>query len=449
MNEALHIAIVGSGPAALYAAAELAKQRDPLVHVTMLDRLPCIGGLVRSGVAPDHHERRLMIDAYEKLARSAGRFEFIGPVEVGRDITHEELLAHHHGVIYAVGASGSQPLNIPGATLPGCYPSNEFVGWYNGHPDYSDLDVDLSCQRAVVIGNGNVALDIARLLLKSDEALTTTDIADHARIKLSKSNIKEVVVLGRRGPVQASFTHPELHELGGLVNVEVKVSPVDLDASEWPIKSFSMSMRRACLAGYTSAKKTAAEKTLELKFLASPVSLQGDSGVSSLTLIKNRLEQDNNGQVHAFATELTEEITTGLVVHAIGYKALPVPGLPFDETIGIVPNRKGRVANQTSGTYVTGWIKRGARGVIGTNKVCAAETVASLLEDVASDNYHRPRNSPQQFTELLRQRIPDFVDYRGWKMIDQHERSVVEEGAPRRKICSVEEMVGIANSQTC
>ncbi len=445
MNQVLRIAIVGSGPAALYAAAELAKQPNLPIQVNMIDRLPCIGGLVRAGVAPDHSDRRLVIDAYEKLARSAGRFEFFGNIELGNDISHDELLAHHHGVIYATGAAGSQPLDVPGATLNGCHASNEFVGWYNGHPDYADLDVDLSSKRAVVIGNGNVALDIARLLLKSDDELAITDTADHARAALRESNVTEVIVLGRRGPLQASFTHPELLELGSLPNVAVQVDPVDINANEWPNDNFSLSMRRSCLERYAATNSSAAKKTLQLKFLASPVSIQGDARVCSLTITKNRLQAESDGRVRAVATEEITEIETGLIVHAIGYRASSLPGLSFDADKAVIPNEHGRVVG-SAGAYVTGWIKRGPRGVIGSNKVCAVETVTSLLSDAASGKLRSPANDNQRFLRLVRLRQPDLVDYRGWKAIDQHERDSAVEGAPRRKACSVAEMIKIAKA---
>lgn len=445
MSAGLRIALVGSGPAALYAAAELAQQREPVASVNMIDRLPCIGGLVRAGVAPDHADRRLMIDAYEKLARGSGRCEFFGNVTLGRDVTHEELLAHHHAVIYATGASGSQRLDIAGAGLPGCYAANEFVGWYNGHPDHSDLAVDLACERAVVIGNGNVALDIARMLLKSEAALGPTDTADPARHALATSRITEVVVIGRRGPLQASFTHPELHELGTIPDLAVQVDPRDLDAIAWPQDNFALTLRRKCLEHYATTATARASKRLWLRFLTTPVAIHGESRVAGLTTMRNRLEAGADGQLRAVATGQTGALKTGLIVHALGYRAAPPPGLVFDEHSGTVPNDRGRVSGAV-GTYVTGWIKRGPRGVIGSNKVCAAETVGSVMLDAAAGQLRSPRGSHRQFIDLLRERQPHTVDYRGWKLIDRHERSHAESGAPRRKLYSLEDLLRVANA---
>lgn len=450
MSEPLRIAIIGAGPAGLYAAAELARQQDPGLTVNILDRLPSMGGLARAGVAPDHAERRLIIEATEKLARSGGRCEFFGNVELGRDVQHEELLAHHHAVIYASGAAGSQSLEVPGADLAGCWASSDFVGWYNGHPDHAGHAVDLNCERAVVIGNGNVALDIARVLLKSAAELATSDTADYAREALANSRIREVVVLGRRGPAQASFTHPELRELDAMRDVSIAVAANDLAAPGWETGSFSLMQRREILERYASRPHITAAKRLRFQFLAAPSEIHGDARVSGLTIMHNRLDTDANGRVRASASGRTEQIDTGLIVHAIGYRAAPLPGLPFDAQSGTVANDAGRIITDDGaaavGAYVTGWLKRGPRGVIGSNKQCAAQTVHGLLADARAGKLARPPYDEQHFVDLLRARQPAFVDYRGWKLIDRYEQTHADTGAPRRKLCSVADMLRVAGS---
>lgn len=446
MTDPLRIAVVGSGPAGLYAATELAKLNTPPVQVNMIDRLPSMGGLARAGVAPDHAKRRLVIPAYEKASRRSGRFSFFGNVEIGRHLSHQELLQYHHAVIYATGASDSQPLNIPGAELPGCYAASAFAGWYNGHPDFSDLDIDTHCERAIVIGNGNVALDVARLLLKSENELSSSDMADHARRALSRSNIREVVLIGRRGPAQASFTHPELRELGHLQDVAIEVPPDLLKERYWPDTSFLLALRRQCLQEYTATHKPSATKTLRLRFLCSPRALLGERRVSAISLMKNRLVSEKGGYAKAEATGQTVAVETGLVVHAIGYRACPLAGLPFDAHSGSVPNCRGRVTGSEAGagTYVTGWIKHGPRGVIGSNKPCARETVVALMDDYREGRLSEPRSGSHQFKALVDQRQADWVDYRGWRSIDEFEQAQAEGEAPRRKLCSIESMLKIA-----
>ena len=450
MNEPLRIAIVGAGPAGLYAAAELARLQVPAVTLNVFDRLPCIGGLARAGVAPDHAERRLIIEATEKLARSGGRCEFFGNVEIGRDVQHDELLAHHNAVIYASGAPGSQPLDVPGAELAGCWPANRFVGWYNGHPDEAGLDVDLSGERAVVIGNGNVALDIARLLLKSADELADSDTADRARAAFANSRIREVVIIGRRGPAQASFTHPELRELGQLRDVAIALDANDLAVPGWEPGSFTLMQRREIFERYAGQTRVATKKRLQFRFLTSPVAIHGDARVTGVTLMRNRLDTEPNGRVRAIATGETERLDTGLIVHAIGYRAAPLPGIPFDERTHTVPNDAGRVladrAGSAGGTYVTGWLKRGPRGVIGSNKQCAAETVRALLADARDGRLTQPAFGMEHFIELLHARQCEFVDYRGWKSIDRHERARADGDAPRRKLCSVDATLRVAGN---
>lgn len=448
---ALRVAIVGSGPAALYTAAELVRVGGPDVQVNMIDRLPTIGGLVRAGVAPDHADRRQVIDVYEKLARSGGRFRFHGNVEVGRHVSHAELLAHHHAVIYAIGASGSRPLDVPGANLSGCHPSSEFVGWYNGHPDHADLPVSLDCERAVVIGNGNVALDVARILLKGDDALVSSDIAAHAREALATSRIREVCVLGRRGPAQAAFTHPELLELGDLEDVSVQVDPAELASVDWRSDDFASTLRKATLETYARSRGVPNARRLLLRFMVSPIEVLGRSRVEGLRLVRNRLVNTSEGRVTAVPGERSDVLQTGLVVHAIGYRGSPPQGLPFDTASGVIPNCGGRMLDgpggkPRAGQYVVGWIKRGPRGVIGSNKLCARETVRALMQDAAAGELPVPVRGGESFSTLIHARQPDVVSYRGWKAVDRFERQRGQGVRPREKLTRVDDMLRVARS---
>lgn len=447
----LSVAIVGSGPAALYAAAELTKPQDPRIHVNMIDRLPTIGGLVRAGVAPDHADRRGVIDVYEKIARSAGRFEFFGNVEVGKHLSHADLLRHHHAVIYAVGASGNRSLDIPGKDLAGCHPSNAFVGWYNGHPDFSELPVSLDCDRAVVIGNGNVALDVARILLKDKADLATSDIADHALRTLADSQICEVLVLGRRGPGQAAFSHPELLELGELRDVDIQVDEADLADARWDETDFSTSLKKATLGTYAGSARSGKAKRLILKFFVSPLEILGETHVEGIRLARNHLVSNADGSITAVSSGTTEDLSAGLVVHAIGYRSAPPADLPFDREAGVIPNRSGRIWQRAHdmpmpGGYVVGWVKRGPRGVIGSNKICAKETVSALIEDARNGRLELPERPQSEFAAFVNARQPALVSYRGWRAIDRHEREQAYGRRPRSKLTRIAEMVRVAHS---
>ncbi len=446
----LDVAIVGAGPAALYAAAELVKLGDPPVYVNLFDRLPTLGGLVRAGVAPDHADRRLVIDTYQRQARSGGRLRFHGNVEIGRDITHAELLEHHDAVIYAVGASASQALNVPGKHLPGCHESSRFVAWYNGHPDAADLDVSFDCERAVVIGNGNVALDVARILLKSGSALASSDIAEHAREALAHSRIREVCVVGRRGPAQAAFTHPELRELGELDDVSVVVDPDDLSGARWDQGNFDATLKRATLEAYSKSGDETRARRLVLRFLQSPIEVLGRGRVEGIRLVRNQLVASEDGGLKAVASQQTEDLAAGLVVHAIGYRGKPLADLPFDDGRGIVPNRDGRVLvlddDVMPGAYVVGWIKRGPRGVIGSNKACARQTVRALVEDAAAGRLAQPAKPASAIEALLRERQCKVVDFQGWRNIDRHERAHARDGQPRNKLVRLDDMLRVGAS---
>lgn len=413
----LRVAVVGSGPAAFYAAEELLARRDIAAEVTMLERLPVAGGLVRFGVAPDHWRTKTVDRVFARTARRDGFTMHLG-VEVGRDVTVTELLEHHHAVIHASGAAGDRRLGIPGEDLPGSHSAREFVAWYNGHPEHADRGFDLSARRAVVIGTGNVALDIARILVTGAERLSGTDIADHALAALTAGSVDEVIVLGRRGPEHAACTTPELLALGSLPGVDVLVDgPVDAGPDA--------SMKQRVLAEYARRQPVPGNKRIVLRFGSTPVAAVGSEHVEALT-------------VRGTETGASESIRCGLVIRAAGYRGLPIDGLPFDERTATVTNIAGRVTDPDSGEpvagqYVAGWIKRGATGVIGTNRYCAAETVATLMED------HRrgllPAPPEADFPALIRRRCPDALSGADWRAIDRHERRRGQEsGRPRVKI---------------
>ncbi|WP_068268931.1 FAD-dependent oxidoreductase [Aldersonia kunmingensis] len=425
----LRVAIVGSGPSAFYAAEELLARRDIAAEVTMFERLPVAGGLVRFGVAPDHWRTKTVDRVFDRTARRDG-FSFHLGVEVGRDVTIDEVLAHHHAVIHASGAAGDRRLGIPGEDLPGSHAAREFVAWYNGHPEHAERAFDLTGPRAVVIGNGNVALDVARILVSDMETLRRTDIADHALAALAESRIEEVVVLGRRGPEHAACTTPELLALGSLAGIDVLVDSPVAAGPDAPTKL-------QILAEYARRKATPGNKRIVLRFGTTPQQMTGDGRAEALTVT---------------AAGAVDRIDCGLVLRAVGYRGLPIAGLPFDEAAGTVANIAGRVVDPATGQaatgqYVAGWIKRGATGVIGTNRYCAAETVEALLDDHRQDRLAAPVASQAAMTELVRKRRPDALGGTDWRAIDRYERAQGRAvGRPRIKVVDAETAVAVAFS---
>jgi ferredoxin--NADP+ reductase len=454
----LRVAIVGSGPSGFYAAGHLLKSKshpDLAVQVDLYDRLPTPWGLVRGGVAPDHPNIKAVSRVYEKTALHP-EFRFHGNVELGRDISREELLDRYHAVVYAVGAQTDRRMGIPGEDLPGSWAATEFVAWYNGHPDYRDVEFDLSCERAVVIGNGNVAADVARMLALTRDELAVTDVADHALDALAESSIREIVVLGRRGPAQAAFTNPELLELGEMTDADVLVDPRDVELdplSRAFIESESANITSRknveILTGYAGRDPGSKPRRIVLRFLVSPVEILGEDRVTGIRIARNELVGDESGAVRAQPTGEVEELGCGIVFRSIGYRGLPLPGLPFDERRCVIPNEGGRIAGDggpLAGEYVTGWIKRGPTGIIGTNKRDAQETVDALLADLDSGSLGEPSQPGREgVEELLAERRPDHVTYAGWEAIDRAEREAGEpHGRPRVKLCSFEELLEAA-----
>ncbi|MFD4439140.1 FAD-dependent oxidoreductase [Nocardia sp. NPDC058519] len=436
----LRVAIVGAGPAACYAADELLRRSD--VEVEMFDRLPTPWGLVRAGVAPDHAGTKGVAEMFESAFRRDSLQYYLN-VEVGEHIDHQELLDHHHAVIYAVGASSDRSLDIPGEDLPGSHSATEFVAWYNGHPDFADREFDLSGERAVIVGNGNVALDVARVLTGDPDELAKTDIADHTLDALRRSKIREVVILGRRGPLQAAYSSPEFLALTHRNGVDVIVDPADVELDphsravlDDPNIEPSLRLKYELAQEYSTAKSDPANKRIVFRYLAAPTAVHGTDAVTAIEFAHNELTEEN-GQLVATATDRTETIDTGLVLRAIGYRGVPVAGLPFDERRGTVPSEHGRVLDATEpvpGVYVSGWIKRGPRGVIGSNRVDAEETVEAVIADFIAGKLTAPTGDRAALRALLAQRQPDLVDRKGWKTIDQAEKTAGKAaGRPRVK----------------
>jgi ferredoxin--NADP+ reductase len=442
----IRVAVVGSGPAGFYAADALLKSDDPPVEVDMIERLPTPWGLVRLGVAPDHENIKAVSRAFERIAARPG-FRFFGNVEVGRDVTHEELDAIYDAVIYSVGAQTDRHMGIPGEDLPGSWAATEFVAWYNAHPDYQDLEFDLSCKRAVVVGNGNVAIDVARMLALTADELAPTDTTEPAIAAITGAGIEEIVMLGRRGPAQAAFTPPELQELGELAGADVVVDPADLEldpASEAALEQDRDRARRNVdiLRDFAKREPEGKPRRIELRFLTSPVAIIGNGCVAAVEVVRNRLEQDDRGRIVAVPTEERQTIPCGVVFRSVGYRGVALSGLPFDERTGTIPNEHGRVE---PGLYVAGWIKRGPSGVIGTNKKDAAETAARLLEDARAGLLSH--EAGEALEEVLARRGVEFVEYPGWEAIDGAERSAGGPlGRPRVKLASWEELLDAARA---
>jgi len=449
----LRVAIVGAGPSGFYAAEHILKDGDLHAQVDLFDRLPTPFGLVRGGVAPDHPKIKSVIRVYEKTAARDG-FRFFGNVKVGHDIEVEELERLYHAIVFTVGCETDRQLGVPGEELPGSHAATAFVGWYNAHPDYADDEFDLSCERAVVIGNGNVAMDVARMLALTDHELRQTDTADHAIQLLDRSEIREIVVLGRRGPVQAAFTNPEIKELGEMEDADVVVDPSDVALD--PASSAYLESEKAdkttrvnveTLREFAERTPQGKHKRIVLRFLVSPVEIKGEGKVEKIVIGRNELVEEN-GTLRAKDTGEREELECGLVLRSVGYTGVPIEGVPFDEQRGLILNDGGRVLDSHDsghkvGHYTAGWIKRGPSGVIGTNKKDALETVQHLFADVESQTLLSPENpDPDAVEKLLEERGVRYVSFEDWQAIDQTEIGRGEpHGRPRVKFVRVEEML--------
>jgi ferredoxin/flavodoxin---NADP+ reductase len=453
---------VGAGPAGFYVAEHLQRRDDLVIEVDMLDRLPTPYGLVRAGVAPDHQKIKAVTAAFDKTAAHS-RFRFFGGVELGKDVSVADLRGLYHQIVYTTGAQTDRRMGIPGEDLPGSHPATEFVAWYNGHPDYRDCQFDLSQERVAVVGVGNVAVDVARILCRTPDELVKTDIAEHALEALRASRVREVYLLGRRGAAQAAFTNPELKELGELEGADLVVAADEVELDALSREGLEKAGDRAgfkkveILQEYARRAPAGKPRRLVLRFLVSPVALTANEAgaVGGLKLVRNRLVASATGTIQAQATEHVEELAVGLVFRSVGYRGVPLPGVPFDDKWGVVLNEKGRVLDPETkhprvGEYTAGWIKRGPTGVIGTNKPDALETVTAMLEDAAGGRALAPAESERAAAErLLRQRQPRVIEYADWLRLNALE---VERGRaqarPRLKFTRVDEMLTALGNRT-
>lgn len=451
----LRVAIIGSGPAGFYTAEHLFKQEGLVVNVDMFDRLPTPFGLVRGGVAPDHQKIKSVTAVYDRTAQRP-EFRFYGNVEFGTDVTLDDLRAYYHQIVFTTGAQTDRRLGVPGEDLQGSHAATEFVAWYNGHPDYRHLEFDLSAERAAVVGIGNVAVDVARILCRTPEELAKTDIADYALEALRHSRIKEVYMLGRRGPAQAAFTTPEIKEVGEMADADVFTVADEVELDPLSQADLERSQDRATmkkveiLQSYALHKPTGKSRKLVLRFLVSPVELIGDDQgrVTAMKLVRNELYATEAGTMRPRPTDHFETIPVDLVFRSVGYRGVALPGVPFHERWGVILNEKGRVLDPDSqrpltGIYTAGWIKRGPSGVIGTNKPDALETVNCMLEDVAQGQLLSPSQAdPGAAERFIHERQPRYVSYQDWLRLNELEVSRGKAlGRPRLKFTTVEEML--------
>ena len=454
----LRIAIVGTGPSGFYAAEHLLKQH-PGVEIDLFDRLPTPFGLVRGGVAPDHQKIKSVTRVYERIAANPA-VRFFGNVTLGTDLSRDDLLRHYHAAIYAVGSPTDRNLGIPGEQLSGSHAATDFVGWFNGHPDYRDCTFDLSQASVAVIGMGNVAVDVVRILARTPEELFGTDIAEHALEALKQSRVRDIYMIGRRGPVQGAFTNPELKELGEMAGADILVRAADLELDPGSMAALASGDDKtpeknlATLRLFAAKPRTGKPRTIHLRFLLSPIELKGAGQVEQIVLGHNRLVQSPNGDLKAEATGERETLPAGLVFRSVGYLGVALPGVAFDSKRGVIPSAEGRVltadGTPSRGEYVVGWIKRGPSGVIGTNKPDAVESADALLEDHGAGQLPEPKVTDRDaITRLLAERGVRTVSWQDWQRLDALERARGQAlGRPRLKFTRIEEMLAALEGGT-
>jgi ferredoxin--NADP+ reductase len=447
----VRVAIVGSGPSGFYAAAALLKSKDLNVEVDLFDRLPTPYGLVRGGVAPDHQKIKNVTRAYDKTAADP-RFRFFGNVNVGTQVTVEQLRGAYDQVCFAVGAESSRKLGIPGEDLPGSYSATEFVGWYNAHPDYIDRAFDLGTRAVVVVGVGNVAMDVTRVIAQSPDRLHPTDIADHALSALRSKSVTDIYVLGRRGPAQAAFSPAEIKEIGELEGVDLVLPERSVVLDPASAAQYEASAAKSTRKNVEYLQTKAAEGTgdapvrVHVLLCTSPTVIHGDEGkVSGVTAEINELYEDDRGSIRPRGTGQTFKIDAGLVFRSVGYRGTPLAGLPFDERTGRIPNEEGRITDATgavlAGLYVVGWAKRGPSGLIGTNRADSVATVAHMLADAAAGGEGASMTS-QQAASWVADSAPQHTTWADWQTLDGLERSRGEvSGRIRSKFTTVDEML--------
>lgn len=448
----LRVAIIGSGPSGFYAAEHILGQDDINVQVDMFDRLPTPFGLVRAGVAPDHPKIKSVTRVYDKIAQHPD-FRFRGNVEFGTDLEYEDLLEYFHAVIFCVGARSDRRLGIPREYLPGSHGASDFVGWYNASPDQRNLTFDFSGDNVVVVGNGNVAMDVARVLMLPPDELSATDIGGHALRALSQNKVRQVTILGRRGPAQAAFTYRELKELADRDDIDVVVDPADMVLDPHSLHDTEQAPDRGrdqvldLLRELSERPSRGHDRRIVFRFLVSPVEILGKDRVTGVEVVRNELYRGNNGELRARATDEREVIPADVVFRAIGYQGVALPGVPFDPITATIPNDRGRVIDPLTGQsrpgeYVAGWIKRGPNGIIGTNKPDAQETVEMLVEDVRGQRLRREVLPAPVFERFLAERQGEVVSFDDWKYLDAREVEKGEElGRPRLKFARVENML--------
>jgi ferredoxin--NADP+ reductase len=450
----LRIAVVGAGPSGFYAAEALQKA-VPSIRIDLYDRLPTPHGLVRGGVAPDHPRIKSVTRVFDRIA-SHPSLRFVGNVEVGRDVTPAELREHYDAVLYAFGARTDRHLEIPGEELPGNHAATELVGWYNGHPDYRDATFDFTATAAAVVGLGNVAMDVTRILSRRLDELRPTDISSHATEVLAHSALRTIHVLGRRGPVQGAFSTPELRELGELPEVDVVVDSRDLELDPISAAYLENADDRTAeknlevLREWSTRPASGAPRQIVFHFNVSPIEVIGPDRVRAVRLAHNRLEPDGRGGVRAVPTGVESTLDIGLLFRSVGYRGVPIPGLPFDEMRGVIPNTEGRVVEHEGshtpldGVYACGWIKRGPTGVIGTNKVCATQTIDHLLADAVSGRISRSDRSADVLLAELARRGARVTDWAHWQELDRVETERgASVGKPREKVTRIAEMLDL------
>jgi ferredoxin/flavodoxin---NADP+ reductase len=453
-DQPLRVAIIGAGPAGFYAADHLLKQDGLNIEVDLFDRLPTPFGLVRHGVAPDHPKIKNVTKVFDRTANNP-RFRFFGNVTCGQDLTPADLRNYYHQIVYTVGAQTDRRLGIPGEDLEGSHSATEFVAWYNGHPDFRDLRFDLSQPNVAVVGIGNVAVDVARILCRTVEELKETDIADYALEQLARSKVKHVVMLGRRGPAQAAFSLPELKELGKMQDAQVRAMADEVELDDLTKRHLAEHPDATAQKKVEQLQAVAAEpdagksRDLTIRFLVSPTNITGSDGrVAGVDIVHNELYATDNGTLRPRATEKTEHLDCGLIFRSVGYLGVPLKGVPFHAKWGVIPNEKGRVTRDESsnqplvGEYCAGWIKRGPTGLIGTNKGDAIETVQCMLEDVKAGSVLKPQHPTAADAErFIRERQPAFFSYDQWCSLDAYEINLGKEiGRPRVKLTTIESM---------
>jgi ferredoxin/flavodoxin---NADP+ reductase len=456
----LRVAIIGSGPAGFYTVSHLQKQAGLTVETDMFERLPTPFGLVRAGVAPDHQKDKTVTRGYEKSAAAAS-FRLFGNVEFGTHLTLDDIRGHYHQVVFATGAQSDRALGIPGEDAIGSHSATDFVAWYNGHPDFADRHFDLGADSVAIIGLGNVAIDVARMLCKSPDELCTTDIADYALEALRHSRIRTVYILGRRGPAQAAFTPPEISELRALSGIDVYVrsdeaeldplsrSALETSGDRTAAKNAEIVLELAQWRVKSRDRQNGRQRQLIIRFMVSPVEIVADQAgkVAAIRIVRNETYLCDDGTVRSRPTGHQEILPVQMVFRSVGYRGVALAGVPYDPAIGVIPNAKGRVLDANgdpiAGMYAVGWIKRGPSGVIGTNKIDARETVACMVADAAAGRCFDPADPrPGAIAALIGARQPQVVAYEHWRALDDIELDRgAAAGRPRVKFTEIAEML--------